>query len=326
MPPITFSNNGGSTPGVQRLFLSTPSNDVKYTIRIGGEDGSVFETGTVSNDSPVEVTISDQPTGGNTAWSNAIVNPNEVEIPITKGFYVEADSEIYVSLRFIASGESQAGAIVSKGVSALGTRFRAGMLQNQSSNHLGFISVMATENNSTINFDLFDGVETTGGQNDHSITLDKNQSYIIANQNSNNSLIGTLVTSDKPIVVNTGAYGSFDSSTGGQDYGVDQIVESSLVGSEYIFIKGIASNNIETVLIIADQDNTKVNVNGDFYDEIINAGDFLILKGNSFNADGNLYVSTDNADDKLFAYQGTGKNYTFALGGSKSGHVLCSST
>ena len=65
---------------------------------------------------------------------------------------------------------------------------------------------------------------------------------------------------------------------------------------------------IETVLIIADQDNTTVNVNGVFYDNLINAGDFLIIKGDKFNADGNLYVSTDNPDDKLFVYQGTGRN------------------
>jgi len=185
-----------------------------------------------------------------------------------------------VSYRFVAKGLNQAGAIVSKGLSALGTRFRAGMLQNYSSTHLGFISVMATENNTIINFDLPSSVQTTGGQNDHSITLDKFQSYFIVNKGTSNinSLIGSLITSDKPIAVNTGAYGSFDSSSGGQDYGIDQIVGSDLIGSEYIFIKGIARNSIETVLIIADQDNTKLNLNGVFYRDM-NEGDFELIKG-----------------------------------------------
>ena len=326
LPPITFSNNSGSIPGVQRLFISTPSNsEVNYTIKYGGEigytttSGTIFETGKVSNDNPVEVTISDQPANGTAAWTDAIVSPSEVEIPLHKGFIIEADSEIYVSFRFISEGTSQAGAIVSKGISSLGTRFRAGMLQNQSASHMGFISVMATENNTTINFDLEPGIQTTGNQNDHSILLNKYESYIIANQNYNNSLIGTLVSSDKPITVNTGAYGSFDGSSGGQDYGVDQIVESNLVGSEYIFIKGIASNSIETVLIIADQDNTTINVNGEFYDNLVNSGDYLIIKGDQFNADGNLYVSTGNPDDKLFAYQGTGKNFSSPWEGANQG-------
>ena len=185
------------------------------------------------------------------------------------------------------------------------------MLQNQSaaSGHLGFISVMATENNTIVEFDLQDGVQTTGGQNDHSVTLNKFQSYFITNSDNLNSIIGSLVTSDKPIAVNVGAFGSF-SPANGQDYGMDQIVDATLVGSEYIFLKGIASNTIETVLIVADQDNTTINVNGDFYDNLVNAGDYLILKGDQFNGDGNLYVSTENSDDKLFAYQGTGKDYS----------------
>ena len=65
------------------------------------------------------------------------------------------------------------------------------MLQNQSaaSGHLGFISVMATENNTIVDFDLQDGVQTTGGQNDHSVTLNKFQSYFITNSDNLNSLL-----------------------------------------------------------------------------------------------------------------------------------------
>ena len=73
---------------------------------------------------------------------------------------------------------------------------------------------MATENNTTINFDLPSARTTTNGTGDHSITIDKFQSYIIANTSSQLSLIGTLVTSDKPIAVNTGSYGTFLLSAG----------------------------------------------------------------------------------------------------------------
>ena len=133
-------------------------------------------------------------------------------------------------------------------------------------------------------FDLPDARITTNGTGDHSITLDKFQSYIIANTNSTYSLIGSLISSDKPIVVNIWSFWNLlIVSSGGQDYGMDQIVDASLVGSEYIFIEGIADKEIETVLIVADQDNTTVNVNGAFHDNLVNAGDFLIIKGDKFN-------------------------------------------
>jgi hypothetical protein len=316
IPPVT-GVNGGSGPGSQILYISTPSTSkVNYTVRYGGDigttatSGTPFATGQVINGDPKQVIIANDPLDNSTQWSELFVNPNETEVILNKGFVIEADSEIYVSYRFYSVNDYQAGALVSKGISALGTRFRSGMLQNQSesSGHLGYISVMATENNTTVDFDLQDGVQTTGGQNDHSVILNKFESYFIINTDNLNSLIGSLVTSDKPIAVNVGSFGSF-SSGNGQDYGMDQIVDATLVGSEYIFLKGIASNTIESVLIVADQDNTTINVNGEFYDNLVNSGDYLILKGDKFNGDGNLYVSTDNSEDKLFAYQGTGKDY-----------------
>jgi hypothetical protein len=317
IPPVTGSSST-SGPGSQILYISTPSTSkVNYTVRYGGDigttatSGTPFATGQVINGDPEQVLIANDPADNTVQWSEIFVNPSQTEVVSDKGFVIEADSEIYVSYRFYSVNEYQAGALVSKGISALGTRFRSGMLQNQSaaSGHLGFISVMATENNTIVDFDLQDGVQTTGGQNDHSVTLNKFQSYFITNSDNLNSLIGSLVTSDKPIAVNVGAFGSF-SPANGQDYGMDQIVDATLVGSEYIFLKGIASNTIETVLIVADQDNTTINVNGDFYDNLVNAGDYLILKGDQFNGDGNLYVSTENNEDKLFAYQGTGKDYS----------------
>ena len=51
-------------------------------------------------------------------------------------------------------------------------------------------------------------------------------------------LIGTLISSDKPIVVNTGSANWSFGTGGARDYGIDQIVYLSKVGKEYIFVKG----------------------------------------------------------------------------------------
>ncbi|MEN8857953.1 MAG: hypothetical protein ABF260_07800 [Flavobacteriaceae bacterium] len=134
-----------------------------------------------------------------------------------------------------AGNNAQAGALVSKGTAALGTIFRAGSYTNQNpqSNYLNFFSLMATENNTSfvIN-DLPSGITIrnyTGSFPIH-INLNESESYIVAT-NSNESvvnrdgLIGTLIQSDKPIVMNSGsANGSFHNGNG-RDYGIDQIVD-----------------------------------------------------------------------------------------------------
>jgi hypothetical protein len=314
IPPVT-GNTGGSGAGAQRLYISTPSKTpVNFTVRYAGVIGStstsgkVFESSQVDNANPYEVVVAGAPANNTQPnYSELYLNPSQVEIPLNKGLIVEADSEIYVSYRFYSSNPNQAAAIVSKGISGLGKRFRAGMFKNNAGNgHIGFVSVMATENNTTINFELPSGTTTTNGTGDHSVTIDKFQSYIIANTSSQLSLIGTLISSDKPIAVNTGSYGTFLLSDG-QDYGMDQIVDASLTGSEYILLKGQGADGIEVALIIADQNNTQVYINGVFYRDLANAGDFTIITGDKFNADGNLYISTNNPDDKLFVYQGTGR-------------------
>ena len=182
IPPITGDSTprNGNGPGIQVVYISTPSAGiVNYTIKNGGDSGTIYATGQVTNTDSKEIELSDQPASGQ-SWGEIFVEDSEVETVLNKGFIITADSEIYVSYRFVSSSLNQAGALVSKGLSALGTRFRAGMLQNQSSSHIGFISVMATENRTTINFELPGSVQTTGGKSDHSITLEKFQSYIIS--------------------------------------------------------------------------------------------------------------------------------------------------
>ena len=319
IPPLTAADD----PGDQWIYISTPSaQPIKYEVKIGGvlgttfNSGTVYASGTVDNTNPVAIAAAQDPGDNNGWWSNLFVQSSETELVLNKGFIIEAESEIYVSIRSNSDGQQfQAGAILSKGKSGLGTRFRAGMFQNQNSGHIGFISVMASEDLTTINFDFKDNIQTLGNSSGSStISLNKGESYIVASQGGpGNELIGTLITSDKSIVVNTGsASGSFETETGGQDYGMDQIVGSDLVGSEYIFIRGEGYDGWENVLLIADQDNTEVLINGNSYGTLALAGDYFIIEGVNYNSNGNMYVSTANLDDKLFAFQGLGSVYDSA--------------
>jgi gliding motility-associated-like protein len=328
IPPLTANDD----PGDQWMYISTPSiTPVKFEVKIGGvlgatnDSGTVFASGEVDKNNPIAIELAQNPGDDNGWWGNLFVQQSETEQILNKGFIVEAESEVYVSARANSDGEQyQAGAIVSKGKSGLGTRFRAGMFQNQNTGHIGFISVMASEDLTKVSFNFTKIVETIGGpkviDSPLIIDLNKGESYVLASRGtgigedfSGNELIGTLVSSTKPIVVNTGsASGSFETETGGQDYGMDQIVGSDLVGSEYIFIRGNGNDGWENVLIIADQNNTEILVNGESYGTLAKAGDYFIIEGNQFSsqsAGGNMYVSSANLDHKLFAFQGTGSVY-----------------
>ena len=67
-----------------------------------------------------------------------------------KGFEVVADREVYVSLRIKAN--NHAGALVSKGIDGLGKDFLVGGMERQEENDFSFFSVMATQNNTLVEF------------------------------------------------------------------------------------------------------------------------------------------------------------------------------
>ncbi len=308
IPPLTNAEFGNANPGDQYIYLSTPSaTDIPYTIKLVGQPVSSYITGNVSNTNPQQIPLG----SGNgqlfipSAQTSVIVN--------NKGYIIEAESTIYVSVRMNAGGGAQAGALVSKGLSALGTTFRVGSYTNENpqDNYLNFASVMATEDNTQVSFsDLPAGIiiKNYSGTTPISTSLNKGESYTIATNSSSSvinrdGLIGSLISSNKPIVVNCGSTnGSFHNGSS-RDYGIDQIVDLSKVGTEYIFVKGGGENGWENILIVAHSDNTTISINGNTSVATINAGDYYLIEGNNYNTNGNMYVETSLP---VFAYQGVG--------------------
>ena len=308
IPPLTSAVNGNANPEEQYIYLSSPSTvDVSYTIKQVGKSDLSDITGVVSKNNPAKIYIG-------TSLSQLFISADKTSRVVTdKGYIIEAAAPIYVSVRMIAGGGAQAGALVSKGVSALGYEFRVGSFTNQNptDNYLNFVSVMATEDNTQVSFsDLPAGllIKNYTGTTPVSISLNKGESYTIATNSSENSinrdgLIGALVSASEPIVVSCGsANGSFHNG-GGRDYGIDQIVGASKIGTEYIFVRGDGNNNWENVLLVAHYDNTEINVNGNASGIVINAGDYHLIEGAAYNSSGNMYVETSQP---VFAYQGIG--------------------
>ncbi len=310
IPPITCQDG---LIGDQYIYISTPSiANVNFKII---ENGGKTITGTVNNSSPYRYDIGT----GNTTQ---LVTPKKTIGKISnKGYTIEAEDLIYASIRVNAglqnNSYAHAGGLVSKGNSALGKTFRLGAMLNPlvDATLLNFASVLATENGTKITISniangtiLPDGTTVTGPI---TAILNKNESYIVAMENyqgyaSNSSkLIGALVESDKPVVVNSGSFaGSNSTSSSGRDVGFDQIVPFEKTGTAYIFVKGVGTNELERVLLIAHKAQTEIYINGNTvpFTTLANPGDNVVIDGSKFT-NGNLYVTSS---ENVFAYQSIG--------------------
>ncbi|RTY74627.1 T9SS type B sorting domain-containing protein [Flavobacterium sp. LS1R10] len=317
IPPLTCSTN---LAGDQYLYLSTPSStDVNFKIIA---NGIPIVTDVLRNNAPYIYRI------GQGQDTQLFTPKTSIGILTNKGFIVEAEDLIYVSVRVNAGlnvnngSYVHAGGLVSKGNSALGKTFRLGAMLNPlyDSTVLNFASVLATENGTKITIsNIENGTRLSNGEiisGPIEIPLNKNESYVIALENYNNSvsnsskMIGALVESDKPVVVNSGSFGGSNSTLvnaqglpTGRDVGFDQIVPFEKTGKEYVFVKGLGTDELERVLLIANLDNTKIFINGSTTPlPTINSGQYTVINGSQF-IDGNLYVSTS---ENVSAYQSIG--------------------
>lgn len=308
IPPLS---SGTILSGNQYLYISTP-NVLPVTFRIIELGGNTI-IGSVSRDTPYVFDVgygNDTQLHVDSSLASSIIN--------NKGYIVEADDLVYVSARVIDQSGNQAGELVSKGIASLGLRFRAGaftnsLVSNYTAIHYTFVSVLATENNTTINFSsIKPGVQlinSASGDTPFSIVLNRGESYVLAVQGPNpanrDGLIGSLILADKPIAVNCGSFGG-SNAVANLDLGFDQIVPAERISSnDYIFIKSTGINDVEKIVLVADEDNTTITLNGSTPVYTLNAGEYLPLNGDSYTSNGNLFVSSNK---KVFAYQAVGDN------------------
>lgn len=311
IPPLSGSTNVSAEE--QYIYISTPSTTpIQFKIiQLGG----ATITGTVSQSNPY-VFDAGYGTDSQLHVKESLIST----ILNNKGYIIEADDVVYVTVRVIAGNGNQAGALVSKGLAALGTQFRIGALTNAdisatTGSHLTFISILATENNTLIKFsDIKAGVSlinNTGGAAPANIILNSGESYVLAVKGptvaNRDGLIGALVSSDKPIAVNCGSYaGTNGNNTQNIDLGFDQIVSAERTGKDYILIKSTGQDVVERALIVAHQDNTEVYLNGNTSPSYtLNAGQYATVNGSFFTAEGNLYIRTSK---NAFIYQSVGDN------------------
>ena len=325
IPPITAAPNGNALPQNQYLHISTPSS-TPTSVSVN-QLGTGVVNYSVSNATPLEIYIGN---GDNTPF---VVNSSNTGSKISnKGYIIQSEQPIYVSVRLTAGSQNQAGSLVSKGLSGIGSTFRVGTFTNlknftsANQDYINFISVMATENNTQLDISDLPSDVIIENNTPLSVVLDAGESYIVALNpadipSNRDGLIGALVLANKPVAVNCGSFNGSNSVGGGRDAGIDQIAPLETIAiqdqdhSEYIFVRANGYDDIERPIIVAHYDNTEVWVDGDSssgtLQAILNAGEYISLNGNLFstqstsgsNPGGNLYVWTSKT---TFAYQGIG--------------------
>ena len=141
-----------------------------------------------------------------------------------------------------------------------------------------------------------------------SITLNAGQTYVIeaaTNQTTANvdGWLGATITSDKPIAISNGGLNvGIRSGTQSRDVGFDQPVPVSILGKEYVFVRGNGSDESEFPIIVGTKNNTDVFVGGTYF-ATINDGEYVEIPGSNYSgssAGANMYVRTSK---DAYAYQ-----------------------
>ncbi len=283
------------------IAISTLSaNNVFVDIKSG--DGTLIQNVVVSAGNPSLTLL------GSGSSSQGMIDVNGLNsVNASDGIVVTASEPVFANLRHVQA--AQGLCLTGKGSNAMGTSFRSGHLynnQNMKQVKAHFISVMATENNTVVDFSdfsqnvIFKNTSVSNNTSDPiNVTLNQGESYVIAayvNESgatgNRNDINGTKISSNKPIVVNTGSW--LGGGTGnGRDIGVDQIIPVSGIGNEYVFKEGDGPSSNERPCVVAEYNNTQIFVNGGASPvATINAGEYYHLSNSSYASNGNIYINT----------------------------------
>ena len=304
----------------QYAYLST-AETTPFLVTVTDGSGAPFSGSpfSLSATTPVIISIgTGQPT-------KMFLNLSDVNVVLSdKGLILEGNKDFYVSFRM--RNTNHAETIISKGRPGIGTSFRLGCMINESQDaRKSFVSsVMATENNTTITLsDYNTGVIFASGvgnitSDSQTFNLNAGQSIVFSgysNITANlDGIIGALITATKPVAVNTGnALGGIEN--GRADLTLDQIVSAAQIGTEYIFIEGNGATTMENPLIVANENNTEIYVNGIVAPlATINAGQYFIVPNSYYQGttNRNIYVRTSKP---VFAYQFLGGGSNTATSG-----------
>lgn len=300
------------------LYISTDRSD-PFPVNIYNNNILIDQV-IVSKGSPVSYFIND----------DSMIDTGVVRrtmTPVDMGFHLSGQYSFFASLR-IAGCSARAGCIseifASKGKSALGKEFflvnDKNVLYGNSAKDKNYqASVMATQDNTHIKFTNYDKrLKFSDGRTEDEInvTLNKGQSFIFLALKKENNIsnppilddndpnpIGSLITSDKPIVVSNGNIASQDIGESGGNANMDQSVPIEKLGKEYFMVNGMTKSEkgvMEKILVVATKDNTKLYFNNEINSyTTLNKGEYFIGPYGTHKFVDSSQPSFKNAESKI---------------------------
>ncbi|MEM1320597.1 MAG: PA14 domain-containing protein, partial [Bacteroidota bacterium] len=294
IPPV-WQTNGGSFNNPSSLVISTSSASANVNVRT--PDGTTFNQNyTVVNGTATVINLN----------INLLQTPNENTAELDRGFIVEADNPVQVLYRLDAQNNKLL--VTVKGEQALGRAFRTASQTKTCGNaNTGvrenhFISVMAVEDNTQVRFE-FTAQMAGGLTSPHIITLNAGETYLVRDDNVNETITGSLVFADKPVAVLSGSQHTRVCNSSGLDGGVDQLVPTCLMGSNYVVNRGDGPDYQNYAIIVAIENNTPIYIDGSTTpDTILNAGEYYEYDIPGAYGDPH-YISSDKA---IYVYHVSG--------------------
>ncbi|MBO4481627.1 MAG: gliding motility-associated C-terminal domain-containing protein [Bacteroidales bacterium] len=252
-----------------------------------------------------------------------------------KGLLITASDNVSVAY-FIKSGNFYNTEYYAlKGQNALGKEFFVpGQNEVDNTNDGGYANprpidkfdIVATEDNTTVTIyprakNIMQHHTNNDYNNPFTIQLNKGETYccVAVNNQAANHLYGTRVVASEKIAI-TVTDDMLDFNWGGEDVAGDQIVPNTLLGTEYVAVKGEMNGDRERVYVLATEDATQVFVNGSANPaKTFNKGQLAVLPFSQYSSSSQAMSFKTNNPVSVWQLTGFGNEF----GGAILPHIYC---
>ena len=188
---------------------------------------------------------------------------------------------------------------------------------------LHYVSIVALEDSTDVRIKARSGNVFDNGNDSVLCTLNKGESWV-STMEDDDELLGTRVTSNKPIAVTAGGNHLKAANANHADAGVDQITPVEHLGLEHVVLRGRGNHPHDYFMYIATENNTTITVDGTAIMTGASAGDVgTYIIPATLNSPGKPLIV--NATNPIYLFQVTTgtNNGSPELGMAQLPHVDC---
>lgn len=253
--------------GDHDIYLNFSTTEPSAQVWVYNSDTSLSQNITVTSGNVATLSFTNPVAGLLSTYGARELNwPNSKRYK--DALFIESTQPVSVTEQIVEPFNQEI--ITAKGRNALGTEFYVAsqtlITTTVSGAFFGYhgmhyISVVATEDNTEIKFKAPTGNVFTTGADSIVFTLDKGQSWV-STMEDDQQLLGTHISSNKPIAVTAGGNHLKNASANHGDAGLDQVTPVDLLGNKHVVLRGLAYHPNDYIMCIATENGTNISVDG----------------------------------------------------------------